>query len=118
MQVIVADNNLESRQALVHLLQKQSEINLVSDAEDTNCLLELLSDQPVDLLLIEYGLPHIPLAELIQAARAVCRSICVVVMSNDVVNARLALNAGADTFVSKNESPDMLLETLQQCKLK
>jgi DNA-binding NarL/FixJ family response regulator len=118
MEVIVAGNNSESRRALVDLLQTQPGINIVGEAEEANLLLELVRIQPVDVIIIDYGLPDIPLAELIPAARVVSRSIRFVVMSNDVVNARLALSAGADTFVSSNESPDRLLETLQRCEIK
>ena len=118
MQVIVAENNPEARQALIDLLQTQPGINIVGEVEETDLLLELLRIQPVDVIIIEYGLPYIPLAELISAARGVSRSIRFVVMSHDVVNARLALSAGADTFVSRNESPDRLLETLQRSEMK
>jgi DNA-binding NarL/FixJ family response regulator len=72
----------------------------------------------VDVIIIDYGLPYMPLAKLISAARAASRLIWFVVMSDDVVNARLALSAGADIFVSRNEFPDRLLETLQRRILK
>ena len=112
MEVIVADNNPKSRQALVNLLQTQSGINIVGEVEETDLLLDLLKIQSVDVIIIDYGLPYIPLAELIPAARVASRSTRFVVTSDDVVNARLALNAGADTFISRNESPERMLETL------
>ena len=118
MQVIVADNNPESRQALVHLLEMQPGINVLGEADEANRLLSLVREQTVDVVIIDYSLPGIPLIELIHAARSMRQSIRFVVMSDGVVNARLALNAGADTFVSRNETPDRLLETLQRCEMK
>jgi DNA-binding NarL/FixJ family response regulator len=118
MQVIVADNNPESRQALVDLLKTQPGIDIVGEAEETNLLLELLRIQSVDVIIIDYGLPFMPLAELIPAARVASRSTRFVVMSDDVANARLALSAGADIFVSRNESHDRLLATLQRSEMK
>jgi DNA-binding NarL/FixJ family response regulator len=118
MQVIVADNNAESRHALVHSLKTQPGINIVGEAEETDLLLELLRIQSVDVIIIDYGLPHMPLAKLIPAARVASRSTRFVVMSDDVANARLALSAGADMFISRNESHDRLLATLQRCERK
>ena len=118
MQVIVAENNPEARQALIDLLQTQPGINIVGEAEETDLLLELLRIQSVDVIIIDYGLPYMPLAKLIPASRVLRRSTRFVVMSDDVANARLALSAGADTFISRNESPERLLETLQRSEMK
>lgn len=118
MQVIIADNNPESRQALVHLLEMHPGINVLGEAEDANLLLSLVREHSVDVVIADYNLPGIPLIELIYAARFMRPSIRFIVISDDVVNARLALSAGADIFVSRNESHDRLLATLQRCEMK
>ncbi|MGE5375773.1 MAG: response regulator transcription factor [Bacteroidota bacterium] len=118
MHVIVADNNPKSRQALVHLLETQPGIYVLGEADEANRLLSLVREQSVDVVIIDYSLPGIPLIEMIHAARSMRQSIRFVVMSDDVVNARLALSAGADIFVSRNESHDSLLATLQRSEMK
>jgi DNA-binding NarL/FixJ family response regulator len=116
MNVIIADHNTKARKALADLLREQPEIYVIDEATDTNSLLALVTKQVVDVIMLESGLPRLPLTDLIPEIREIKRMVKVIVMSSDPENARFALNSGADFFVSKTNQPEWLLETLHRCE--
>ena len=115
MNVIIADHNSKPRKALADLLREQPGIFVTGEVAETNGLIELVAKQVVDVILLDSGLPSIPLAELIHQIHTINRSTRTIVMSIDPENARFALNSGADFFVSKSNQPEWLLETLRRC---
>ncbi len=68
------------------------------------------------MIILDYGLPGMPLAELIDQVHSLEQSPTVVVLSSNPENARLALNIGADVFVSKGDPPEWLLAVLDRCE--
>jgi DNA-binding NarL/FixJ family response regulator len=114
MRIIVADHYPKARKALAALLNEQPGIDLIGEVAESNALLELARRQPVDVIMLDYGLPGIPLVELIDKIQTLNQPPTVIVMSSNPENARLALNAGADVFISKGDQPDWLLEVLHR----
>lgn len=116
MRIIVADHYSRARKALVALLNEQPGVNLIGEVTESNGLLELARRQPVDVIMLDYGLPAIQMEELIDRIQTLNKPPIVIVMSSNPENARLALNAGADIFISKSDQPEWLLAVLHRCE--
>jgi DNA-binding NarL/FixJ family response regulator len=99
---------------LADFFREFPEIHLIGEAADADTLLELLKQNNIGVILLEYKLPGMHLNELIDCIRGVDQACRVLVMSADPENARLALNAGANTFISKGEHPEWLLEMVRR----
>jgi DNA-binding NarL/FixJ family response regulator len=116
MHIIIADHHSKARKALVALLHERREMDVISEVTEPIRLLELAHQQPVDTILLDYGLPGVPLAGLIKQLHAIKQSPIVVVLGSNPEHARLALNIGADVFVSKGDPPEWLLAVLDRCE--
>jgi DNA-binding NarL/FixJ family response regulator len=102
--------------ALVALLQEQPGIIVIGDVADTKNLLAMIENQVVDVILLDFVLSCVGLSDLIARIHEKNRSPRVIIMSSNPENARLALNSGADFFVSKGNQSEWLLETLHRCE--
>jgi DNA-binding NarL/FixJ family response regulator len=91
-------------------------MDVLSEAAESVGLLELASQGPVEMIILDYGLPGTAPAELIDQIHSLKQSPIVVVLSTNPENARLALNIGADVFVSKGDPPEWLLGVLDRCE--
>jgi DNA-binding NarL/FixJ family response regulator len=116
MQVIIADHNSKARKALSALLLDQPRIYVTGEAAEANGLLQQVKKRPADVIMLDYRLPGIPMAELITLIRTMKTSPKVIIMSSDPETARLALSAGGDFFISKGNQPEWVLETLYRCE--
>jgi DNA-binding NarL/FixJ family response regulator len=115
MRVILADHHLQARRALVELLEEKQGFIVTGEAVDTHSLLELAEKQPpADVILLDYELPGLALAELINQIHSLEQPPKVIVISSDPEHARIALNAGAEAFVSKGDQPTWLFASLQR----
>jgi DNA-binding NarL/FixJ family response regulator len=112
MRIILADHHPQSRWAVKMLLDEEEEFDLIGEAVDTQELLVLAEQSPVDLVLVDRELPGIDIEELITRLRALPQPPIILVMSSEAEYGRRLLNAGADAFISKGDSPDWLVEKL------
>jgi len=112
MRIILADHHEEPRWALKMLLDEQPEFDLIGAVEDAQSLLELAEKEPPDLVLVDNILPGVYIEDLIARLHALEPKPTVILMSSDFENSRKLLKAGADTFVSKGDQADWLLEIL------
>lgn len=113
MRVLVADHHAQVLQALVAMLSEQPEIDLVVEASDALELVRMGAIHAPDLVLLDRDLPGTSLGEIIAELHALEQSPLVIVMSSRAEDSREALTAGADTFVSKSDGSDWLLERLR-----
>ncbi len=116
MRVIIADHNSKTRKALKSLFREEPGVDVIGVASSASELLSLAKNNPVDVIMLEYALPWISITDLIAQVRGIHPAVKVVVMSSDPENARFALLAGADAFVSKSDTPDLLLDALHRCE--
>jgi DNA-binding NarL/FixJ family response regulator len=114
MRVILADHHPQVRWALVALFREQPGFTLIGEAAEASSLLELAVKQPADVVLLDCELPGFALAELIAQVHSLDHPPKVIAMSSDPDHARMALNAGAEAFVSKGDQPEWLLAALQR----
>lgn len=113
MHIVLADPDERVLWTLRLILDREPEFEVIGEAFDAPGLLALVEKRPPDLTLMDKKLPGCNLTRLIARLKALAPAMIVLVMSSQPQDSRLALQAGADAFVSKGSKPDWLLETLK-----
>lgn len=109
--VFLADSQPEVRSAL-RLLLLDLNMHVVGETDSwASALMEASSTQP-DMLLVDWDL--IPTNTSLLELRATCPAAVVIVLISHLdARQQAALSAGADSFISKGETPDRVAERLQ-----
>ena len=109
--VFIADALLEERNALRVVLQDLL-MMVVGEAEDWATTLALAPATDLDMLVVDWNLLPSDLGiQALGILRKICSSaIIVVLISHLDSRQQAALSAGADAFISKNESPERVAE--------
>lgn len=114
MRIIVADHHFNVRRALVDLVSEIPEFTMVGEASNAQELLSLVMNSTADLILLDHQLPGDSIAALLASLHAHIPRPYIVVMSSNPENSRLLLLAGADSFVSKADQPEWLIQILRE----
>ncbi|RJP51028.1 MAG: DNA-binding response regulator [Anaerolineaceae bacterium] len=111
--VYLADAKLEERSALrVLLLDLKMEV--VGEAADWPTTLAEAPVNRTDMLLIDWDLlPNSPTAALNELRKACPAALVIILISHLDARQQAALSAGADAFISKDETPDRVAERLR-----
>jgi len=115
MRIIIANDQPKIRFALRVALERQPGFKTISEASDAKDLLTQAQAICPDLAIIEWGLPDLPMAELIGALRNRCGNTHVIILSGRVETRTQALAAGANEFISMCDAPDELLTAIDRC---
>ena len=113
MRVVLADDKPKVRLALRLLLEQQLGARVVGEVASASELLAQLGATYPDLLLLDWGLPVGPVAELLSELRKTFSKTSVIILSGRPEVEKTALSAGADAFVSKTDPPEQLLDTIR-----
>ncbi len=111
MRILLADHRSRVRFALRALLEQRPGVNVIGEAVDAGSLLTQAGVTCPDLVLLDWRLRGLAMDSL-PALRRVCPDVRVIALSGRPEERRLALDAGADAFVSKVDSPERLLATI------
>jgi DNA-binding NarL/FixJ family response regulator len=111
IRVFLADSQPEVRSAMRLLLQDLN-MQVVGDAADwSTTLSEAFGTQP-DMLVVDWDL--IPQHTSLQELRATCPAAVVIVLISHLdARNQAAISAGADSFISKGDTPDRVAERLR-----
>lgn len=123
MRVLVADDQAAVRSAVRRLLKEEPGHSVVGEVVRAEDLLDKARDTRPDLVLLDWELPglasnsHHPAPQvkcgLLRVLHALQFHPKVIVLSGRLGARKVALNAGADAFVSKGDPPERLLTTLR-----
>jgi DNA-binding NarL/FixJ family response regulator len=114
MKIGIADPQMRVRFGLRILLEQQSGCIVVGEAADCEELLGLLRTGCPDLLLMDWDLPGMPAASLIGLLHEQYPLMQIIAMSGRQEVGQTSLEAGADGFASKTESPQKLLNLIRE----
>lgn len=117
MRILVADDQPKVRLAMRLLLEVEPGMSVVGDASNSENLLALMGLTSPDLVLLNWGLPSMKTGELLSVIRRIYPNMSVIVLSERLEARKAALAAGADSFVSKGDPPERLLEAIQLSNL-
>lgn len=114
--VFLADCQSELRAAL-RLMLLDLDMEVVGEAADwTTALAEAAGTQP-DMVVVDWDL--IPDDSSLAALRITCPAAVVIVLISHLdARGQTALSAGADRFISKNESPDRVAARLREAAVR
>ena len=116
MLVLVADDQAKVRSALRLLLEQDADIEILGEAVDTTGLLDWAKAACPDVVLLDWELPGLPAAEVLELLRLRCPGLRVIALSGRPRTRQAALAAGADAFVSKGDPPECLLAALDAAR--
>ena len=117
MRVLVADDQPAVRSALGRLLKEKLGFNVVGEAAGAKNLLARAAVTPHDLVLLDWELPGLFAADgarcrFMDSLHALDSCPKVIALSSRPGARRVALDAGADAFVSKCDPPERLLTAI------
>ena len=109
--VFLADKQTEVRSAL-RLLLLDLKMQVVGNASDWPTALTQAAGTQPDMLVVDWDL--IPTNTSLLELRATCPNAVVIVLISQLdARQQAALSAGADSFISKGETPDRVAERLR-----
>jgi DNA-binding NarL/FixJ family response regulator len=125
MRVFLADDQPKVRSALRLLLEQERGLCVVGEVAEAEDLLAQLKATRPDLMLLDWELPGLALANsvgrgkhLLTVLHVFYPNLRVIALSGRLEARQAALAAGTDAFVSKGDPPERLLTTLRTIGLK
>jgi DNA-binding NarL/FixJ family response regulator len=115
LRVLIADDQVHVRSALRLLLRERLGVTVVAEADDVAQALEQVNTAEPDLVLLDWELPALGGAAALAGLRTIRPGLAVIALSGRPEARRAALAAGVDAFVSKGESPDWLMTSVNNC---
>lgn len=113
MRIILADHHKKALQPLRMLISERTDHIITGETADWQGLLELTKRTDPDLILLDWDLPGRTENNLVADLRARDCYPKVLVLSTRIEVKEKALEAGADAFISKGDSPQKLLDAIQ-----
>ena len=111
MHVLIAEARPSTRAALRALLEHDSHCQAVIEATDAQGALTALGQSP-DLLLLDWALPGLPAAAVVNRARTLQPGLVIIALGHHAATRRAALEAGVDCFIDTNQPPTDLIALL------
>ena len=112
MRIIVADHQATTRSALRLLLEQEPNQRVVGEVANVDNLMTMVDENHPDLVLLDWDMTQKRESATLMALRKRIPGIKVIALSGNPEVNSLALEAGADAFVCKCDSPDRLLATM------
>jgi len=111
--VYIANANADERSAL-HLLLQDLQMEIAGEAADWATTLAQAPVSHADMLLVDWALiPGVSTTTLEELRRACPAALVIILISRLGARQQAALSAGADAFISKDETPDRIVEGLR-----
>ena len=116
IRVLIADDHAIMRGGLKQLIEFDSHLHVVAEAENGGQVLERLRDKAVDLLLLDMSMPGLSGEDLIARVHAHHAKLPILVLSmhNEPQIAQRALRAGASGYLTKDQNPETLLAVIHK----
>lgn len=116
IRVFIADDHPIVRQGLRRIVEDDSGMVISGEAGDTATLLGAIEATATDLVLLDVSMPGGPFLDTLRALRERHPTIRVLVLSVHPEDqwAVRALRAGASGYLTKDHSPDQLLEAIRR----
>jgi DNA-binding NarL/FixJ family response regulator len=115
MYILIADHQPKVRFALRVALEQRPGMKTIGEAIDAEDLLTQANVSCPNLVLLDWELPGMPLADLIAQLRKTCVHVHMIILSSHSQDREQAVAAWADAFVCKCDAPDGLLSAIDDC---
>ena len=110
--ILVVDDDEDYRSSIIEIVSAELPFAKISQADSAERALELIADEPADLLIVDYRLPQKDGIALVEAARKTLPNAKFLMLSAEP-DQYLLIKAGC-TVLSKPVEPDMLTRMLRR----
>lgn len=119
IRIVIADDHEIVRAGIKRILSTDKRIKIVAEAEDGKTALSLIKEYQPDLVLLDINMPEIDGIELAKIVKSTFPDILVLMLTayEDYQNVERAISAGADGYLSKDISPNFLIEAIHKAIL-
>jgi DNA-binding NarL/FixJ family response regulator len=116
IKILVADDHALMREGIKQLIALEREMHVVAEASNGAEVLEAVRNTRFDLVLLDVSMPGINGIQLIDRINRLSDRppMLVVSMHSDVHVVRNALNAGVQGYLTKDSSPETLLDAIRR----
>lgn len=116
IKIIVADDHPLIREGVRRLINKTQDLIVVADVENGQDALKAIDSLAPDVLILDLRMPEMDGFEVLKALKAKEQAPKVIILSadNDYLLIRYLLSEGAQAFCSKEQAPDLLVETIRR----
>jgi DNA-binding NarL/FixJ family response regulator len=113
---MIVDDHPIVRHGIAQLLNGQTDMEVVGEAEDAESAMRLLRDQTFDLLVVDISMPGLSGLDLIRRIKTKDSHLPILVLSmhDESVYAERALAAGARGFLMKHEATEKLVSAVRK----
>lgn len=118
MRVLLADDQIDIRSGLRILLEQEQGVCIVGEVENIGELLMQTQNLQPDMVLLDWELCNLRIAGIVPMLRFLCPKVNIVALSVRHESLSESLSAGVDSFVSKCDQPEKLLEAINEIKFK
>ena len=114
--VLIVDDHPMMRQGLAQLIDNEPDLKVGAEADNAGQALNLMTEQKLDLVLLDISLPDKNGLELIKDIHAIKPElpILIVSMHDEALYAERVLRAGARGYIMKQEGGKKLLQAIRQ----
>jgi len=115
LRVLVAEDNDDLRELLVTMIAAEPDLECVGTANDVDAVLAIATDHQADVLVLDLELQGRSSIDLLKTVRRNGSKITIVVFSghSHPEMIRHTLAAGADAYVPKSGSYELLLDAIR-----
>ncbi|MFI5310891.1 MAG: response regulator [Gemmatimonadales bacterium] len=112
--ILIADDHAVVRAGLKELLLQRGSMSVVGEAADGDRLIALVAEMPADVLLLDVSMPGPPFLDVLHRVRALAPSLRILVLTMHAEDqfALRALRGGASGYLTKDRTPEELLDAV------
>ncbi|MDM0053025.1 response regulator transcription factor [Variovorax sp. J22R115] len=116
--IAIVEDDSQTRERIARLIDADSDLQLVLAAATAHEAIDYLAVQPLDVLLVDLGLPDLPGLEVILQCRRIQPACAVMVLSifGDELHMLQAFEAGANGYLLKDGSEDVLAMHIRELR--
>ncbi len=114
--ILLAVNNPDLRLSIELLLNEEPGVEIVGSASESEGLLALVKSSQPDMVILSWDLPGSSGQKLLDAIDNQEFRPAVIVIGNSLHEKQQALDGGANAFIIKGDSPDLLAATFRRLR--
>jgi DNA-binding NarL/FixJ family response regulator len=114
--ILIVDDHPMMREGLRGTIMGESDLEICGEAENASQAMESIQTITPDLVLMDITLPGRSGLELIKDLRAIHPAVPILVLSmhDESLYAERVLRAGAEGYITKQQSPKVLISAIRQ----
>jgi len=114
IRILIADDHAVVRAGLRELLAQRASLQVVGEAEDGDAAVRLAESTPADVMLLDVSMPGPQFLDVLQRVKEVAPRLRVLVLTMHPEHqfAARSLRAGAAGYLTKDRTPDELIEAV------